>query len=75
MEPFDPEMLRKLANVRMPFGKYAGRRLIELPEPYVCWFARKGFPRGALGEQLRLLHVVKENGLEHLIRPLIEPER
>jgi hypothetical protein len=68
----DAERLWKLANWEMPFGKYEGVRLIDLPEPYVVWFARKGFPGGELGRLLATLYEIKVNGLEHLIRPLIE---
>jgi uncharacterized protein len=64
--------LKKLANMRMPFGKYKGRRLIDLPEPYVIWFANKGFPRGELGLLMHTLLEIKVNGLEHLIHPMKE---
>ncbi len=66
----DPEMLLALARNRMPFGKYKGRLLIDLPEPYVVWFSQKGFPDGKFGDQLRLLHEIKVNGLEYLVTPL-----
>ena len=66
----DPSQLLKVARTRMPFGRYAGRRLVDLPEPYVVWFAQQGFPRGELGELLRLVHEVKVNGLEYLFAPL-----
>lgn len=66
----EPEMLLKIAKTRMPFGKYKGRRLIDLPEPYVVWFARKGFPEGELGRMLSILYEVKVNGLEYLFTPL-----
>ncbi len=66
----DPELLLKLARTRMPFGKYAGRRLVDLPEPYVVWFSQQGFPRGELGRLFELLHTIKVNGLEHLLAPL-----
>ena len=48
----DPEFLLELAHATMPFGKYAGRLLIDLPEPYVVWFRQKGFPGGKLGKQI-----------------------
>ena len=66
----DPEQLLKLASYRMPFGKYANRLLIDLPEPYVVWFASKGFPDGELGELLAIVHEIKINGLEYLFAPL-----
>lgn len=63
-------MLLELARMIMPFGRYKGRRLIDLPEPYVVWFHNQGFPKGRLGELLGLLYEVKINGLESLVRPL-----
>lgn len=66
----DSQRLIELANHRMPFGKYKGRRLVDLPEPYIVWFSKQGFPEGKLGEQLRLLHEIKVNGLEYLFAPL-----
>lgn len=66
----DPELFKKLAEARMPFGKYAQRRLIDLPEPYVVWFANKGFPAGQLGQMLAIVHEIKVNGLEYLFDPL-----
>lgn len=65
----DPKELMKLATYRMPFGKYKGRRLVDLPEPYVVWFAQKGFPDGALGDMLRTVYEIKLNGLEYLFEP------
>ncbi len=67
---FDAEQLLELSRVRMPFGKYSGRLLIDLPEPYVVWFARRGFPRGRLGEMLQAIYEIKLNGLEYLFDPL-----
>ena len=64
------EFLLKLLKTGMPFGKYAGRLLIDLPEPYVVWFARKGFPKGELGKMLQILYEIKINGLEYLFAPL-----
>ena len=71
----DPAELLKVVNTRMPFGKYTGRRLLELPEPYLVWFSQKGFPSGDLGRMLALVYEVKMNGLEHLLLPLVEPDR
>lgn len=67
----DTDYLVRLANARMPFGKYSGSLLIDLPEAYVVWFARKGYPEGELGELLASLYAIKENGLEPLLRPLV----
>ena len=66
----DPAVVLKLAKTRMPFGKYKGRLLIDLPELYVIWFAKKGFPEGELGLMLNMLYEVKMNGLEYLFKPL-----
>jgi uncharacterized protein len=60
----------KLAHATMPFGKYAGWRLVDLPEPYVAWLSRKGFPKGKLGELLSTVYEIKVNGLEYLFKPL-----
>jgi len=60
------DQLLDLASTRMPFGKYRGRLLVDLPEPYVVWFARQGFPPGRLGEMLRIVYEIKINGLEYL---------
>lgn len=62
------EELIKLAHTKMPFGKYEGYFLIDLPEHYIVWFKTKGFPKGKLGEQLQLVYELKLNGLEDLIR-------
>lgn len=68
---FDPQAMKEAINTTMPFGKYAGRKLIELPEPYLVWFHQKGFPQGKLGQQLALLYEIKLNGLEGMLKPLI----
>ena len=65
------EELLQLANTKMPFGKYKGHFLIQLPEPYLVWMKGKGFPEGKLGKQLELILEFKINGLENLIYPLI----
>jgi hypothetical protein len=62
----NPEFLLKLSKTRMPFGKYKDRLLIDLPEPYVVWFSRQGFPKGQLGEMLQMVYEIKVNGLEYL---------
>ena len=62
----DRYQLLKLAQAKMPYGKYAGRYLVDLPESYVVWFSRKGFPQGDLGDMLRTVYEIKRNGLEHL---------
>ena len=64
----DQKQLVKLAHTKMPFGKYEGKYLIDLPEYYVVWYSNKGFPKGELGEQLQLIYELKLNGLEELIR-------
>jgi len=66
----DPHELLALATMRMPFGKYQGRLLIDLPEPYVVWFAKQGFPEGKLGRMLQTVYEIKVNGLEYLFTPL-----
>ena len=66
----DPSQLLKLAKYRMPFGKDSTRLLIDLPEPYVVWFANKGFPNGELGKMMAIVHEIKVNGLEYLFDPL-----
>ena len=66
----DRAFLLKLARTRMPFGRYAGRNLIDLPEPYVVWFRQQGFPEGELGRMLSILYEIKTNGLEYLFEPL-----
>jgi uncharacterized protein (DUF3820 family) len=75
----DESQLVELAHAKMPFGKYAGRHLVDLPENYVLWFKGQGYPQGKLGDQLRAVEEIKTNGLEDLLRTLRErypaPER
>jgi uncharacterized protein len=66
----EKEDLIKLANMAMPFGKYKGKVLIDLPEEYLLWFAKEGFPEGKLGELLQLALEIRKGGLESLIKPL-----
>lgn len=72
MDPYDEsrKLLQELSTAKMPFGKYAGRYLIDLPEAYVLWFRDRGFPRGRLGELMENLVEIKANGLESVIREL-----
>jgi hypothetical protein len=66
----DSELLLKLVEMKMPFGKYKGRVLCDLPVSYLEWFNRKGFPEGKLGMLLRTVYEIKLNGLEYLLVPL-----
>lgn len=68
----DKKLILEAINQSMPFGKYAGTKLLHLPEPYLVWFSQKGFPAGKLGEQMALIHEVKVNGLESMLQPLLE---
>lgn len=63
----DKKQLIELAHYRMPFGKYKGRYLVNLPEAYFVWFKQKGFPEGKLGRLLQSMHEIKINGLEGII--------
>lgn len=74
MQPLQPDQhqLIELANTRMPYGRYEGHLLVELPEPYLVWYEQKVFPNGKLGNQLRLMYEIKVNGLEKLIWPLVK---
>ncbi|MCP5040339.1 MAG: DUF3820 family protein [bacterium] len=71
----DASMLYDIARMEMPFGRFQGRVLIDLPEPYVVWFHRNGYPKGRIGKLLGLLYEVKTNGLEALFDPLRDPPR
>ncbi|MFD1293528.1 DUF3820 family protein [Lutibacter holmesii] len=70
MENNQQHSLEVLANTKMPFGKFKGRYLIDLPEHYIVWYNNKGFPKGKLGNQLQLVYELKLNGLEDLVRKL-----
>lgn len=56
--------------MRMPYGKYQGKILCDLPEYYLVWYSQKGFPAGKLGMLLATLYEIKLNGLEYLLQPL-----
>ncbi|MBU1044070.1 MAG: DUF3820 family protein [Candidatus Omnitrophica bacterium] len=67
---FDKAYLIKLVKMRMPFGKYKGRLLIDLPEDYVMWLSRKGFANDSLGKMLATMYEIQLNGLDDLLKPL-----
>jgi uncharacterized protein len=65
-----PEELERLLTVEMPYGKYKGRVIADLPGYYLNWFAREGFPKGDIGRLLALMHEIDHNGLGELLTPL-----
>ncbi|MBB3179875.1 DUF3820 family protein [Variovorax sp. Sphag1AA] len=65
-----PEDLEKLVTLEMPFGKYKGRVIADLPGNYLNWFAREGFPKGEIGRLLALMQEIDHNGLKGLLAPL-----
>jgi hypothetical protein len=62
------QILIDLAKMKMPYGKYKGRYLIDLPESYIVWYKNKGFPSGKIGKQLELVYEIQLNGLEDIVR-------
>ncbi|GHE21817.1 DUF3820 family protein [Halomonas urumqiensis] len=66
----NPEDLQTLVTLRMPFGKYKGWLIADLPGPYLNWFAREGFPDSRIGRLLHLMHEIDHNGLSGLLEPL-----
>lgn len=64
------EILLELVKLKMPFGRYKGIILANLPVSYLEWFQRKGFPDGKLGMMLATMYEIKSNGLEYLLEPL-----
>jgi uncharacterized protein (DUF3820 family) len=66
----NPEDLQLLVTREMPFGKYKGRPIADLPGNYLTWFAREGFPKGEIGRLLALMHEIDHNGLSDLLKPL-----
>ena len=66
----NPEDLQLLVTREMPFGKYQGRCIADLPGNYLTWFARVGFPKGEIGRLLSLMHEIDHNGLSDLLKPL-----
>ena len=66
----NPELLKELVTMRMPFGKYKGYFMCDLPESYLVWFQSQGVPPGKLGALLATLYEIKLNGLEYLLQPI-----
>ena len=66
----DKQFLIDVSKMRMPYGKYKGKFLIDLPEHYIVWYHNKGFPKGKLGQMLGLVYELQLNGLEELIREI-----
>jgi uncharacterized protein (DUF3820 family) len=66
----NPEDLQRLLTTSMPYGKYKGRLIADLPGQYLNWFAREGFPNSELGRLLALMQEIDHNGLSALLDPL-----
>lgn len=66
----DPDILKNIVTMKMPFGKYKGTVICNMPVHYLEWFAKKGFPPGKLGMMLSTIYEIKINGLEYLLEPL-----
>ncbi len=66
----NPEDLQRLVTLAMPYGKYKGRLIADLPGQYLNWFAREGFPNGEIGRLLALMQEIDHNGLSDLLTPL-----
>ncbi|CAD0222295.1 conserved protein of unknown function [Chryseobacterium sp. JV274] len=70
MEGINPEILKEICVMKMPFGKYEGTVLVDLPVSYLEWFNRNGMPKGKLGMQLSTVYEIKLNGLMDLLTPI-----
>ena len=66
----NPDDLQLLVTRTMPFGKYKGRLMADLPGRYLTWFVRSGVPKGEFGRLLTLMHEIDHNGLSDLLKPL-----
>jgi uncharacterized protein (DUF3820 family) len=71
----NPELLEKLLSREMPYGKYKGRIIADLPGHYLGWFAREGFPKGEIGQLLALMYELDHNNLRGLLDPLRKSPR
>jgi hypothetical protein len=66
----NPQILKDIVNIVMPFGKFKGRTICDLPEYYLVWFENNGFPEGKIGILLATMYEIKLNGLEYLLKPI-----
>jgi uncharacterized protein (DUF3820 family) len=66
----NPQILKDLVSIAMPYGKYKGRLICELPEYYLVWYENRGFPAGKIGILLATMYEIKLNGLEYLLKPI-----
>ena len=66
----NPQILKDLVSMPMPYGKYKGRLICDLPEYYLVWYQNKGFPDGKIGVLLSTMYEIKLNGLEYLLKPI-----
>ncbi|WP_316830391.1 DUF3820 family protein [Pedobacter aquatilis] len=72
---FDPGILPDLVKMQMPYGKYKGYLICNIPESYLLWYKDKGFPKGRLGDLMATMFEIKVNGLEYLLTPLKNQHR
>ncbi len=66
----NPQILKDLVSIAMPYGKYKGRLICDLPEYYLVWYENNGFPAGKIGVLLATMYEIKLNGLEYLLKPI-----
>lgn len=71
----DPTLLLDLVKMQMPYGKYKGYLICNIPESYLLWYKDKGFPKGKLGDLLATMFEIRVNGLEYLLTPLKNQQR
>ncbi len=71
----DPQFMIDLVNARMPFGRYEGSYITDLPVHYLEWFEREGFPAGKLGQQIGTMFEIKSNGIDAVLKPIIREHR
>ncbi|RDC56782.1 hypothetical protein DU508_06150 [Pedobacter chinensis] len=72
---FDPTLLLDLVKMQMPYGKYKGYLICNIPESYLLWYKDKGFPKGKLGDLMATMFEIRVNGLEYLLTPLKNQNR